>query len=197
MVNLNRQNKLTRLPCWAKQATARFSIANPIVDSALRYPGYLRPFKDGAGFSIYGDAIGSAPIQRLLAPGGPSAVSRLVIPKWIRVAINTVVQRWASSHVFNECSKRIGPPVTQQNSAPSVLREYWIIWIAAALLHALPDIPFRRVPKPMSSRSRYRPLSVKATARLRVARSKAINIYRNHVSAIANTVSLGVFTYVN
>ena len=74
----------------------------------------------------------------LLGPGGPSTVSRAVVPLVVRPTINGVFQTRPFSHVFNEVLE-LHPSFAYLDSKRHVVRTF-----LAAVLHRLPALVSRR-----------------------------------------------------
>jgi len=69
----------------------------------------------------------------------PAAIARFVISVVVN-AVNRVFRSWAASHIFKEIEEGFIPPVTDGNSAPSVVFEEWVFGIATAIAHGKPGI---------------------------------------------------------
>jgi hypothetical protein len=84
----------------------------------------------------------------LLAPSGPAAIRRLIMPVHV-YPVQGMAQRRTRAHVSEKRGKVRSPTVTHPNTAPSVVREGRIARIHAAGLGAGPGSVFRRNRRPI------------------------------------------------
>jgi hypothetical protein len=78
------------------------------------------------------------PIFILLRPSSPAAISWLIVPIIVWIAVNLILRRRSSPHIHEEIPE-ISPASADFNSATSPIPPFWIIWIGATLHHSSPN----------------------------------------------------------
>lgn len=121
-------------------------------------------------------------ISRLLKPGGPPAVARLVITIVIGVAIECVFLTGASAHISNEISQRITPSLVDSYSTPAIPLVLRVSRSGAALNHCVPTSVFERPRQAMHVAAFCRCFPTKTTTTRGSSAQEVVTIDENDIA---------------
>jgi hypothetical protein len=154
---------------------------------SARYSAFLRPLCKYFSLTVDCNNMVRTAIAILLRGGCPSAILWLIVPVFIRKAINRMLQRWALSHVSQELDVVL-PLVANFDSPSAVVGKARVIWVSAAVPHSRPNHKCQRIGTAMLEIFTSGALATKASARSRLDGFKKSCSHLNLFAAVANTV---------
>lgn len=119
----------------------------PILNEAGRYSSNFRPLGEIQSSPIVRQQAICSLVVCLFFSGGPSAVSRFVVPVIVDAVNGMTVRR--HSHVVNEELERCTPSFTDVDSAPTIEMEVFSFRIGATVSHAAPYTESSMITEPV------------------------------------------------
>lgn len=131
----------------------------------------------------------SSSVARLLITSGPTTIARVIGT----VVVNSVKRGTyrTITHVCVKGCERLAPSITNGNTAPTVIRVAFSLFVRASLDHALPYSVFPRIVKPMHQ------ASVDAAARTHVVAIQDIGLSGKHGSTMTDAKPNDFFVISN
>lgn len=109
-----------------------------MVSIKVVYADLIAKVTKALGRVIMNNHNGVSFISGLLGIGGPSNISRLVIPINI-YSVNGMIIAWWISNVVGKILKRLKPSIAYFNSSSAIIFPSWISRIGATLNHIFPS----------------------------------------------------------
>lgn len=129
---------------WTKGSMNTPTTRKPCSDGSGDESQILFPFGKAVRFPIVGKHPIVASIPVLFLPGSPPAVFRFIPSIGIN-SIDSVTQRWLSSHIRQEVIKGVSPAVTNADPTASVIFVKLECWQVATVQHCRPRSVLRRL----------------------------------------------------
>lgn len=135
----HKKTALTQLETRPNVICCRANPAAPIFFRDLLVFGFraFGPFFRVHCFPVDRDNDASALVSKLHSPERPLAVLGGV-PFVVINPLDRVLVAWRLPHVFNKAIKRQPPSRANSNTASPVVMKAWVVWVFAALNHAVP-----------------------------------------------------------
>lgn len=147
-----------------------------------------RPVGNTEGLAIYRHAPSSSGIATLLARLCPFAVASLVMAVVVD-AFNRMTG-WSRSHISQKSREIVYPFCTDGDTTSAVPRVLGIVWIQAAIFHALPRLILNgsAARRAVLREALLRPFQIKAPATFRASRAQVVANHDGFSAALAAAI---------
>ena len=165
------------LSMWKNRSEYSFNgpiVSQSPIDNSSVQADDATPFRDGVRFTVPRQlcARGRIAIVRLFSPCRPTYVAGLIVPVFVRPAIQRVFHRRPQTDISKEIQKRFTPVRTDEHTSATVPSIGWMLRVFAALDHHQPHDVFRRAVLAVFCDSARRVLAGIAAARSCVVRDQ-------------------------
>lgn len=115
-----------------------------ILQPLFRDAKSLTPFNLGQSYPVCSEQRITSCVPCLFFPSSPSAVSGLVVPVIVWIAVKGVTGSWTRPHVFQESLKGIEPPPADLYAPASIVPIVLSLRVVTSRLHQFPSPVFGR-----------------------------------------------------